>query len=188
MTILIDLDNQVMAGAICQLLTANGHDDVVVSGKSPTDGISPRVLLVDISTLTYDLLARYPQARAFLIDEAAIEPEKLCAALLLYTIHGVLSLHAGLQQVWIDNGSVKALRHDAGTISRPVKVNGITGREQQIIACICRGLSDKEIAQRLTLSERTMKSHLSRIFSKFRIRSRSRLIAMAMQGLIARST
>ncbi len=91
---------------------------MVVSGRSPTNGFTLHVLLVDITTLTQDLLARYPQAKAFLIDDAGIGPEGLCATLLSYTMHGVLPPHAGLQQVWIDNGSVKALRHDAGAISK----------------------------------------------------------------------
>ena len=118
MNIMIHLDSHPTSEAIYQLLIMNGYDDVVVGGGSPTNGFTPHVLLVDITTLTHDLLARYPQATAFLIDDAGIEPEGLCATLLSYTMHGVLSPHAGLQQVWMDNGSVKASRHDAGAISK----------------------------------------------------------------------
>ena len=59
--------------------------------------------------------------------------------------------------------------------------------EREIIACICRGLSNREIARRLTLPEHTVKSHLNRIFSKFHIKSRSKLITLAMKGPLARS-
>ena len=121
MGIMIHLDNHLISETIYQALITNAYDDVVVDGRYPTGGFTPDVLLVDITTLTHDLLAQYPQARAFLIDNAGIEPEGLCAALLSYTMHGVLTPHAGLQQVWIDNGSVKALRHDPGAISKTVR-------------------------------------------------------------------
>jgi DNA-binding NarL/FixJ family response regulator len=157
------------------------------------------VLLVDMTTLSRGLLARYPDAKILLID-TGMETEHLCATLRSYRIHGVLSPRTELQllkkalkavtqgEVWIDNESVKASLQDTGSISRPGKVNGITNRQQEIIACICRGLGNREIARSLGLSENTVKSHCNRIFSKFHIRSRSKLMTMAMQSPIARST
>ena len=198
MTILIHLGNQLMAEAIYQLLITNGHDDVVVSGRSPANGFTPGVLLVDTTTLSRGLLAQYPDAKILLID-TGMETEKLCAILRSYRIHGVLSPRTELQllkkalkrvsegEVWIDNGQVKALLQDTGAISRPGKISGITNREQEIIACICQGLGNKEIARSLGLSEHTVKSHLNSIFSKFHIKSRSKLITLAMQGPLARS-
>ena len=121
MHIMIHLDNHLIAETISQLLITNGYDDVVVSGGSPSNGFTPDVLLVDITTLTHDLLVQYPQAKAFLIDDTGIGPEGLCATLLSYTMHRILTPHAGLQQVWIDNGSVKALVQDTGVISPRVK-------------------------------------------------------------------
>jgi DNA-binding NarL/FixJ family response regulator len=197
MTILIDLGNQLMAEAIYQLLITNGYDGVVC-GRPSANGFTPSVLLVDTKTLSHGLLAQYPDAKVLLID-TGMETEKLCATLRSYRIHGVLSPRTELQllkkalkavtqgEVWIDNELVKASFRDTGAISRPGKINGITNREQEIIACICRGLSNKEIAQRLTLSEHTVKSHLNRIFSKFHIKSRSKLITLAMEGPLARS-
>ena len=121
MTILIDLGSQLMSEAIYQLLVTNGYDDVVVGGGSPNNGFTPDVLLVDVAMLTHDLLAQYPQAKALLIDDAGIEPEKLCATLLSYRMHGTFSPDAGLQQVWIDKGSVKALLQDTGALSKTGK-------------------------------------------------------------------
>lgn len=126
MNIMIHLDNHLVSETIYQLLIMNGYDDVVVGGGSPTNGFTPHVLLVDIATLTHDLLARYPQTKALLIDDPGIEPRRLCATLLSYRMHGILPPHAGLQQVWIDNGSVKALRHDTGAI--PVKASKAASR------------------------------------------------------------
>ena len=193
MKIMIHFGNYLMSEAIYQLLARNGYDNVVVSGKSPTNGFTPHVLLVDITTLRRDLLAQYPEAKVLLID-TGMEPEKLCATLLSYRIHGVLSPHVELHlfkkaltavtggQIWIDNKQVRALLNDAGDISQKGKIGHITSREQEIIECICQGLSNKEIAQRLALSEYTVKTHLTTIFKKFNITSRSRLMSLTMDS------
>ncbi len=189
MQIAIHLSNQLIVEAIYQLLVTNGYDNVVVDGRCPAN-VAPDVLLVDISTLTHDLLARYPTAKVLLMD-MALEPDRLCVTLLSYRIHGVLSSYAQLRQfkkaltavsegqVWIDNESLRALLEDTGAISRPGKISGVTGREKEIIECVCQGMSDKEIARRLVLSEKTVKTHLRAIFRKCNVTTRSRLMALA---------
>ena len=193
MTIAIHLGSQLLSEAIQQLLARSGYDTVVVSGRPPTKGLTPDVLLVDSTTLRQDLLARYPDAKVLLID-TGMEPEQLCATLLSYRIHGVLSPDTELHlfkkaltaisegQLWIDNGTVKTLLHDAGNLSPKGKISHITSREQEIIECICQGLSNKEIAKTLSLSEHTVKAHLSTIFKKFNVTSRSKLVSLAMSS------
>jgi len=53
----------------------------------------------------------------------------------------------------------------------------LTRRESQVASLAAAGLSSKEIAERLTLSVRTVDSHLSRIFAKAGVRSRRELAA-----------
>jgi DNA-binding NarL/FixJ family response regulator len=183
----IHFGNHLMAEAIYQLLVKNGYDHVVTSGRPPTNGFTPDVLLVDITTLRQDLLAQYPEAKVLLMD-TGIEPEKLCATLLSYRIHGILSPDTELDlfkkalkvvsegQIWIDNGSVKDLLNDAGHISQKGRISHITGREQEVIECVCQGLRNSEIAGRLALSPHTVKAHLNRIFRKLNITSRSKLM------------
>ncbi len=198
MRIAVHLSNRLIAEALYELLITNGYDDVVVSGKSPATGSAPDVLVVDSTTLTRETLAQYPEAKVLLMD-TGMETEKLYAMLLSYRIHGILSPHTELHvlkkalkaitqgQLWIDDQSVKTLLQDTGAMSRPGKVNGITEREKEIIACVCEGLSNKEIAQRLGLSEYTVKSHLNNIFRKLNVTSRSHLMALALDGPLARS-
>lgn len=198
MNIGIHLSNYLIAEALYQLLVTSGYDHVVVSGKSPANGFSPHVLLVDITTLRKDLLAQCPDAKVLLIDNG-MESDKLCATLLSYRIHGVLSSHAQPHlfrkalkavaggQIWIDNESVKTLLDDTGAISKPGKISGMTEREKEIIECICQGLTNKEIARRLALSEHTVKTHLNNIFRKFNITSRSKLMTLAMDSPLAGS-
>jgi DNA-binding NarL/FixJ family response regulator len=187
--IAIHLSNQLIAEAIYQLLVTNGYDNVVVDGRCPAN-VAPDVLLVDSTTLTHDLLARYPTPKVLLMD-TGMEPDKLCATLLSYRIHGVLSPRTEIPlfkkaltavsegKLWIDNGSARTLLHDAGNISQKGKISHITSREQEIIQCICRGLSNSEIARRLTLSPHTVKTHLNAIFKKLNVTSRTKLMALA---------
>ena len=57
-----------------------------------------------------------------------------------------------------------------GTRSAPA---GLTAREQEVLALLTEGLSDKEISRRLVLSDRTVHHHVSAILSKIGVTSRS---------------
>jgi DNA-binding NarL/FixJ family response regulator len=123
--------------------------------------------------------------------DMALEPERLCITLLSYRIHGVLSSCAQLRQfkealtavskgqVWIDNESLRALLEDTGAISKPGKIGHITSREKEIIECVCQGLSNNDIARKLTLSPHTVKTHCNTIFKKLNVTNRSKLMALA---------
>jgi len=193
MTIFIDLGNQLLAEALSQLLVRAGYDHVVRSGGAPANGFVPDVLLVDGSALRHELFARYPEAKVLLID-TGIEPENLPAMLLPYRIHGVLSPHTEIHhvkkalkvvskgQLWIDNASVKPLFHSPGTTAARGKTKSITGREQEMVASVCQGLTNQEIADRFGLSPYTVRAHLYRIYKKLGVRSRSKLMAQAMHS------
>jgi DNA-binding NarL/FixJ family response regulator len=167
-----------------------------VSGRSPAGGFTPQVILVDITTVRHTLLSRYPEAKVLLID-TGVESEKLLAALLSHPIQGLLSTRTEMPllkkalkaiaegQIWIDNELVKALLQDTGALSKTGKINGISGREQEIIACVSQGLSNKQIAGRLELSENTVKAHLNTIFKKLNITSRIKLMTLAVQSPLA---
>ena len=196
MRIVIHLSNHLMAEAIYQLLVTNGYDDVVVDGRSPANGSIPHVLLVDSATLRQDYLAHHPMAKVLLID-TGLEPEKLCIMLHFYKVHGVLSSHAPLHllkkaltavsggQIWIDSDSLRVLLDDTGAISRQGKISGVTDREKEIIECIRQGLSNRETARRLALSEHTVRTHLRAIFRKCNITSRSKLMTLVTRSPIA---
>ncbi len=193
MTVFVDLGNRLLVEALSQLLMRVGYDHVVINGQAPASGFSPDVLLVDGTALTPELLARYPEAKVLLID-TGLEPENLRTMLLSHRIHGVLSptTHIHLfkkaleavsrRQLWIDNASVKALFHSANTTDTSGKIKTITGREQEIVASICEGLSNKEIADRFGLSPCTVRAHLYRIYKKLGVNSRSKLMAQTMNG------
>jgi CRP-like cAMP-binding protein len=55
---------------------------------------------------------------------------------------------------------------------------GLTQREADVARLICEGLSDKEIANNLHLSPHTVKDHLKKIYSKFRVHARTQLVSL----------
>ena len=116
MTVLIHLDNPLFAEAIRQLLITNRHHAIVVGEGPSSSYVTPDVLLVDITNLSVDVLARYAPVKGFLIDDACIEPQRVFRALRTCRAQGVPFPRAGLHQVWIERGSVKALRHHAGAM------------------------------------------------------------------------
>jgi NarL family two-component system response regulator LiaR len=53
---------------------------------------------------------------------------------------------------------------------------GITARELEILALIATGLSNREIASRLFVSENTVKTHWSRLFDKLGAKRRTQAV------------
>ena len=63
---------------------------------------------------------------------------------------------------------------------------GMTERELQVIALLAEGKTNREIAERLFMAEKTASVHVSRILSKLDVRSRTEAAAVAhRQGLAA---
>lgn len=62
---------------------------------------------------------------------------------------------------------------------------GLTGREREILTLLAEGLSNREIADRLTLSLSTVQTHYSHIMEKLKLQNRAELIKYALRhGLI----
>ncbi|WP_423408204.1 response regulator [Heyndrickxia sp. MSNUG] len=57
----------------------------------------------------------------------------------------------------------------------------LTEREKEVLLCLVEGLSNKEIADRLFISDKTVKIHVSKIFKKLNVKSRSQVIIHAVQ-------
>ena len=58
----------------------------------------------------------------------------------------------------------------------------LTARQQEVVALVCRGLSNKEIARELRLSEGTTKVHVHNILVKTGFRSRTEIIFAATRA------
>jgi DNA-binding NarL/FixJ family response regulator len=72
------------------------------------------------------------------------------------------------------------LRRRSLSNGRP-DVDELSVRETEVIRLIAEGLSNKEISGRLSLSEKTVKNHISRIFSKLHIYTRAQAAVHAIR-------
>jgi DNA-binding NarL/FixJ family response regulator len=92
-------------------------------------------------------------------------------------------VHRG--QIWATAPQIEYLVDIVAQVAslRVVNANGntlITPREEQVVALVAEGLSNREIAQELRLSEHTVKKYLFRIFNKLGISTRVELVLYAV--------
>jgi DNA-binding NarL/FixJ family response regulator len=67
----------------------------------------------------------------------------------------------------------------------PPTVGELTSREREVVQLLAEGLSNKEIAQRLDISEHTAKFHIGRILGKLDADSRTEAVVRAVRwGLV----
>jgi DNA-binding NarL/FixJ family response regulator len=88
-------------------------------------------------------------------------------------------------QIWANSRqmgiAVEALAH-APTV-RAVNANGmslLSGREMEVVQCLAEGMTNREIAERLELSQHTVKNYFFRIFDKLGVSSRVELLFMSL--------
>jgi len=67
---------------------------------------------------------------------------------------------------------------EAGAVRESVFA-ALSVRERQVLALITEGLSNTEIAERLTISEKTVRNHTSNVFDKLGVWSRAQAIVFA---------
>jgi DNA-binding NarL/FixJ family response regulator len=73
----------------------------------------------------------------------------------------------------------------AGLPQVPADLSALTPRELEVLRLLASGLSNVELARRLTLSEATVKTHVGRILAKLNVRDRVQAVVLAYQtGLV----
>ncbi|WNN89708.1 helix-turn-helix transcriptional regulator [Gloeocapsopsis dulcis] len=63
------------------------------------------------------------------------------------------------------------------------KPTRLTPREEEISLLVLKGLGNKEIAEKLIISRRSVEGHLNTIYAKFGVRTRLELLAIAVVEL-----
>jgi two-component system nitrate/nitrite response regulator NarL len=176
------------ASGLVAMLTARGIDVLVISStldEQPARGLeillelralqlkTRSVLLPESSKDEAFLKAFRAGARGVFGKSEPMEQLSKC----------VRCVHDG--QVW---ASSQALRVAVEALAssptvRAVNANGmklLSEREVQVVRCIAEGLTNREIAERLKLSQHTIKNYLFRIFDKVGVSSRVELLFMTL--------
>jgi DNA-binding CsgD family transcriptional regulator len=88
---------------------------------------------------------------------------------------GTCSLNGRRYLILGDTGSPQASRANTSTV-----LERLTQRELQVAVLVSKGLGNKQIADRLRLSEWTVSSYLRRVFVKLGVRTRAAMVARVM--------
>jgi DNA-binding NarL/FixJ family response regulator len=122
-----------------------------------------------------ELLARVVEAGADGFTTKDTAPSEL--------IEAVIGIHNGSMYV---DPRVGTQSLDRGSPSRRVRtLNGLSTRETEVLRLIADGYSNREISIALSLSEKTIKNHISRIFAKLHITARTQAVIHAIKTGIA---
>jgi DNA-binding NarL/FixJ family response regulator len=137
-------------------------------------GGGPKVLLLTVAIDDAQVVeALELGARGVVLKEAATE-------LLFKAIRSVM---AG--QYWVGHDTVTDIvrhlreRRAEAVRRRPTPAERLTAREREIVAQVAAGASNREVAQRLSLAEDTVKHHISNVFDKLGVSNRAELAAYA---------
>jgi two-component system nitrate/nitrite response regulator NarL len=139
------------------------------------------IMLLDASERTLVIEAFRSGARGVF---CRTEPLKLLAKC-------ILCVHKG--QIWASSEEMNYLLQ-AVAEPVPMRFTGVKGnallsaRELDVVRCVSEGLTNREIAQRLTLREHTVKNYLFRIFDKLGVSSRVEVVLYAFGSMPTRST
>ncbi|MCU0314053.1 MAG: response regulator transcription factor [Solirubrobacteraceae bacterium] len=74
------------------------------------------------------------------------------------------------------------------TVPEDARITGLSEREREILLLLARGLSNREIAEHVHLSEATIKTHVASVLAKLQVRDRVRAVIVAYEsGLVVPS-
>ncbi|WP_218825329.1 response regulator [Streptosporangium subroseum] len=143
-------------------------------------GERPRVLILTTFDLDdYAFAALKAGASGFLLKD--VPPPDLVSA--------IRSVHSG-DAVVAPSTTRRLLERFAVHLPSPgaaeqARLTGLTSREREVLVLVARGLSNTEIAVRLSLAEATVKTHLGRVLAKLSLRDRAQVVVYAYEtGLV----
>jgi DNA-binding NarL/FixJ family response regulator len=189
---------------------ADGAEAVALAAR-----LRPDVVLMDIRMPVLDgleaarrVLARQPDCRVLMLTTFDLD-RYVYAALALgasgFLLKDVTAAHLAAAVRLVDTGDallspsitrrlVERFASDRPELGGPAgrtpavhrDLAALTPRELEVLTLLGRGLSNAELATRLTLSEATVKTHVARIFAKLTLRDRAQAVVLAYEtGLVA---
>ncbi|MEK6321655.1 MAG: response regulator transcription factor [Acidobacteriota bacterium] len=181
-------------------------DAVAIAAREQPDIILLDLDLAGESGLDFlrELLATAPGARVVILTgvrdpEAHRQAVRLGAMGLVFKdkaaevlIKAIERVHAG--EVWLDRQLTARVLSEMSQVDESrTKVDGdaekialLTDREREIMGLVCQGFKNKQIAERLFISEATVRNHLTSILSKLELSDRFELALFAYRHHLAK--
>nr|WP_104815510.1 response regulator transcription factor [Kitasatospora sp. MMS16-BH015] len=145
---------------------------------------SCRVLMLttfDLDKYVYAALGA--GASGFLLKD--VTPEHLVAAVRLVNTGDAL-LAPSITRRLVEKYAADPAEDGVAAAPLHRDLAALTPRELEVLGLMARGLSNAELAGRLSLSEATVKTHVARIFAKLDLRDRAQAVVLAYEtGLVA---
>jgi two-component system, NarL family, nitrate/nitrite response regulator NarL len=206
-SVLLAHNERLVREAIAGILQRSGF--VVLDQTDAIDQLQQRVrqhhpdlLLLDwellegkIDTL-YALKKEFPDSRIVILSSA--QPPPLVSTLLEAGVSGCLSLNLSSEElieslnviaqgdIIVSRGIVEQLVQGLDRSNDPEELfNSLSERQREVISLVVNGMTNREIANTLIITENTVKVHLRNILDKLDLRNRQQLAAFAAQsGLV----
>ncbi len=149
--------------------------------------------------LLTNLLERCPESRLMVVGEQHNDANSF--SMLRLGVKGLLTYVEARDQLtralplvaaggfWVPrsvlSGFVDSILTGQGRRLKTDSVTNLSRREQEVLDSLLENLSNKEIASKLNIAERTVKFHVSNLLSKFGVRRRADLILLTFQRRMA---
>src|ERR687895_959642 len=208
-SVLLAHNEQLVREAIAGILQEAGSEvldqtDAIDQLQQRVRQHNPGLLLLDwellegkIDTL-YALKKEFPDSCIVILRPA--QPPPLVSTLLEAGASGCLSLNLSSEElieslnminkgdIIVSWGIVKELVQGLDQGNDPEELfNSLSERQREVISLVVNGMTNREIANTLIITENTVKVHLRNILDKLDLRNRQQLAAVAAQGGFFRS-
>ncbi len=175
----VAMTQQLAPDVILMDLVMPGMDGIAATRQLKALGLGVRVIA--LTSFTEDdkvIPAIQAGASSYLLKD--VSPDDLVAAIRA-AYRGEARLHPDIARKLMD--AVRA--EPAATQREPTRAD-LSDRELEVIRLVAEGLNNREIASRLVISEKTVKTHISHILSKLNLDDRTQLAIYAIRTGIAR--
>lgn len=130
------------------------------------------LVLTSFSDQNHVLPALQAGASGYILKD--VEPDQLVEAI-RSAYKGNIQLHPEIANALLLQGMPQPKRENK------IQVGSLTGRENEVLKLLAKGMSNKEIAGALTITEKTVKAHVSNILSKLKVSDRTQAALYAVK-------
>jgi len=175
---------------------AGDGEDAMSQLKQGIEGGLPDLILMDMMMPRMDgveatraIMQQFPQLKIVMLT-SFLEDEKVVAAVEAGAVSYVLKTVSAEELIYALNGAVKGMPVMTADVSQALTRGlrqrttqgadeGLTEREREVLLLIAEGRSNKEIADELHISIKTVKTHVSNLLMKCELEDRTQLAVLA---------